>query len=336
MEEVTDFVRQEILAVYHEYIGINVWIAVGILLFPLIILRIRKKKWTFFKKRWPYFLGGYLLVLYFCYLVEITMLCREPGSRIGTKLTLFATYGAGDARSIAFMVENILMFVPLGLLIPMIIPVFRKWYVLIPGGFLFSMVIECTQLITQRGYFETDDIVLNGIGGIVGYVLYLLVMLAWKHRRSIVAFIPAMMVMVMIFGFSGDEGEESASLSLRVTEIVVTCAENLLPQSVTEDWVHEEKVQDWHVLVRKAAHMTEYALLTITLFLGFGWNKVQDKRRILYALIICFVYACIDEIHQRFIPGRSGNILDVLIDTSGGILAMIVPMIRLQVAKRRK
>ena len=53
-------------------------------------------------------------------------------------------------------------------------------------------------------------------------------------------------------------------------------------------------------------------------------HNIYDKRIYIITIIFCFLYACSDEIHQLFIPGRSGELLDVLIDTTGGILSSFI------------
>mgnify|MGYP003309055667 FL=1 len=44
----------------------------------------------------------------------------------------------------------------------------------------------------------------------------------------------------------------------------------------------------------------------------------------LYSIIICFIYACTDEIHQLYVVGRTGQFIDVLIDTIGALLGCLV------------
>ncbi|WP_186431557.1 VanZ family protein [Clostridium sp. BSD9I1] len=80
-------------------------------------------------------------------------------------------------------------------------------------------------------------------------------------------------------------------------------------------------------IVRKAGHFTEYFILYALLF-----NALQDtsslKQSLIISLGITFLYACSDEFHQIFIPGREGRFKDVLIDTSGGIFAGILMKIK--------
>ena len=46
--------------------------------------------------------------------------------------------------------------------------------------------------------------------------------------------------------------------------------------------------------------------------------------RMSLSLLFCFLYACSDEFHQLFIPGRSGQFIDILIDTSGALIMLLI------------
>ncbi len=76
-------------------------------------------------------------------------------------------------------------------------------------------------------------------------------------------------------------------------------------------------------VVRKISHFTEYFILYIFLFNALKEN-FNVKKAIILGILILFLYACSDEIHQFFIPGRSCRFMDVLIDTSGGIFASVI------------
>lgn len=73
-------------------------------------------------------------------------------------------------------------------------------------------------------------------------------------------------------------------------------------------------------LVRKTAHFTEYAILGSLFFLNLkSWQrpKSMTSMNILLSLIFSLLYACTDELHQIFVPGRSAQFRDILIDTLG-------------------
>lgn len=72
-------------------------------------------------------------------------------------------------------------------------------------------------------------------------------------------------------------------------------------------------------IVRKTAHFTEYAILGILFYLLYRQILPQKNglRLFVLAILSSFLYACTDEIHQLFVPGRSGQFTDVLVDTLG-------------------
>lgn len=66
--------------------------------------------------------------------------------------------------------------------------------------------------------------------------------------------------------------------------------------------------------------MSEYAVLAI--LLGLTIREYKKEPWLLFALAATAVYAATDEVHQLFVPGRSGQLQDVLIDTAGGALGL--------------
>ncbi len=76
--------------------------------------------------------------------------------------------------------------------------------------------------------------------------------------------------------------------------------------------------------VRKAAHMTEYGVLAFFIYVWIGKWMNAGLKRYLSALLISALYAASDEIHQLFIPGRSGRVTDVLIDSSGALIVIVI------------
>lgn len=75
-------------------------------------------------------------------------------------------------------------------------------------------------------------------------------------------------------------------------------------------------------IIRKAAHFSEYFIL-YCLFLNVIKDKKSFSRALVYSLCGVFLYACTDEFHQLFVQGRSGRFGDVLIDTMGGLTALL-------------
>jgi VanZ family protein len=76
-------------------------------------------------------------------------------------------------------------------------------------------------------------------------------------------------------------------------------------------------------IVRKCAHFSEYFIFYMLLYNAYK-EYFPKKKALILSLLSVFLYASTDEFHQLFVPGREGRIRDVLIDTSGGALAMII------------
>ena len=68
---------------------------------------------------------------------------------------------------------NVLLFVPLGMLLPIVKESFGSLKKVFISGFLFSLSIEVTQILTKRGWFDVDDVINNTLGAVIGVILYL-------------------------------------------------------------------------------------------------------------------------------------------------------------------
>lgn len=80
-----------------------------------------------------------------------------------------------------------------------------------------------------------------------------------------------------------------------------------------------------HHYIRKCAHFTEYFILGLLLLRGIrGENRGLKLAWALLAIAIVACYASLDEFHQSFVPGRTAAVTDVMIDTSGGIVAQAI------------
>ncbi len=87
-----------------------------------------------------------------------------------------------------------------------------------------------------------------------------------------------------------------------------------------------------HLVVRKLAHLTEYAVL------AFLWHRALGgagtKRQFVPVFVICALYAASDEWHQSFVANRTASPVDALIDTSGAALALALLGLRTKMRGR--
>ena len=73
--------------------------------------------------------------------------------------------------------------------------------------------------------------------------------------------------------------------------------------------------------IRKWAHMFLYFVLGIFLFLHF---RCRVRYSSILTLLLCYIYACSDEIHQLFVNGRGGLVSDTFIDLIGASFGVII------------
>ncbi len=90
--------------------------------------------------------------------------------------------------------------------------------------------------------------------------------------------------------------------------------------------ISEEGLLAAHLLVRKAAHFTEYAILGWLAARAFYTSSQNLLRRnwFVAGLVLVVVQALLDEYHQSFVPGRTASPYDSAIDIAGGLTALIV------------
>lgn len=125
--------------------------------------------------------------------------------------------------------------------------------------------------------------------------------------------------MVVIFVFSAADGDESSKTSGWVGRMIGS-----ILHSDFEDWTEEEQqayAEKIEYPIRKTAHATEYAVLAL---LFFGALTFEGKKRYIFSWIFTVIYACTDEFHQLFVPGRAGRLFDVGVDSLGALAGLLI------------
>lgn len=133
-----------------------------------------------------------------------------------------------------------------------------------------------------------------------------------KHKK-ITSWVLLILWMIVIFFMSHQPGEVSSSQSDLVLKAFSLIGIEL------NDYFGELAT----FVIRKVAHFSEYMILFLLAY-NVTRHYVNERKTRLYLIGFVFLYACTDEFHQYFIPGRVMALKDVLIDTSGGILGYII------------
>ncbi len=153
-----------------------------------------------------------------------------------------------------------------------------------------------------------------------------------KKIFRIVFWMLTVLMMVLIFVFSSENANSSQRTSEGFTKKILSISKSFNSLTEFEQITVIEQVQ---FFVRKAAHFSAFALLSISLLSAM---LLTFKKRFLwlYTFIISVVYAISDEIHQLFVPGRSCRIGDVFIDSMGALSGILIVLIITMLYKYQK
>lgn len=87
----------------------------------------------------------------------------------------------GFLATVLNLAGNILIFVPFGFLVPTIVRKLRGFFRVVLLGFELSLIVECVQLVTKTGCYDVDDMFLNTVGTMIGFLIYAIA----QHRRDV-------------------------------------------------------------------------------------------------------------------------------------------------------
>lgn len=116
--------------------------------------------------------------------------------------------------------------------------------------------------------------------------------------------------MILIFYLSHQPATKSNQLSSGLSDVIVKTVERVAPNLKFD-------VRGFNHILRKNAHFMAYLVLGVLTVRVLRKSGIRGYRSIALALGVCVLYAISDEVHQLFIPGRSGEVMDVLIDSAG-------------------
>lgn len=199
-----DFIRQ-ILYLFSK--GLFLAIA-AVLIYAVVLVVIgcifRKKNRPFPWKKSivSFFLVGWLVLTAF-----VTIWKGQPGVRQCNFHLFLAWREAWNQFSLRTWLNvllNIALFSPLGILLPLLAQSFKKWYVTLSVSFGVSLTIETIQLITKRGIFDVDDLLLNTLGAMVGWSVSLLILSivsrnpGWKRRCVGYSSVPVLLSLTLL------------------------------------------------------------------------------------------------------------------------------------------
>lgn len=151
-------------------------------------------------------------------------------------------------------------------------------------------------------------------------------------------YIPLALLVIIIFISSSQSYEQQS---------IVPSLQRLLPNQPLFDFLSLFHIPYWGIdvsveergyyyflefLIRKAAHMLSFGAIAIALYIAL----YPRKKRYIFAMLITFLLACADELHQSFTTGRTATMSDVWLDTVGGLICLTLFTLILRPFTKRK
>ena len=147
------------------------------------------------------------------------------------------------------------------------------------------------------------------------------------NRKTIISFLLIIIWMIFIFFMSNMPSKESDNESKTLIIYIIEKYDILVNSNSSTIKRHhsDEFITIANGIFRKCAHAFVYFVLSILIFnFLHKLNKFGIYKNFIIDIITCIIYACTDEYHQTFVVGRSGELRDILIDSFGAILGLVI------------
>ena len=152
-----------------------------------------------------------------------------------------------------------------------------------------------------------------------------------KKNIKYVKCIIAIICCIIIFSFSAVPATASTKQSKGLTYNVI----KLLNGNKLTEKELVKLTKRVNPVIRKIAHFSIYMIFAIFTYMFIEELNIKSKsekerlrKNIIYTCIFCIIYAIFDEIHQIYVPGRTGKVIDVIIDTLGACTGITIILIR--------
>lgn len=148
-----------------------------------------------------------------------------------------------------------------------------------------------------------------------------------KNIIRVILIVLLIATFVRIFCFSSQDGEESSAVSRKVTTAVIQNVKKIQDLEYKERELALDKIE---TVIRKLAHFSIYTLVGILMMALMSTYDISKRKQIIVSILVGMMYASSDEIHQYFVPDRTALFTDVLIDTAGVCLGVLIVLMLLQ------
>ena len=153
-------------------------------------------------------------------------------------------------------------------------------------------------------------------------------------KIKVISCVATIGIMALIFWFSSQNSDDSSDVSRGFLMFII----NLFPGTADLDADAKlELIYSLHGHIRKIAHFSIYTALGVSSAAAvWSISGMPVKRSLLISVPFCALYSLTDEFHQSFVSGRSGELRDMLIDTSGALFGGLLLVLSVSLVMRMK
>lgn len=150
---------------------------------------------------------------------------------------------------------------------------------------------------------------------------------------TIILFLLAILLSATIFIMSSQEASESSETSGGICELLLKIFDSEFDELSQIE--KSERIENLQFFVRKTAHFSAYALLCTLVLCALLSIRITFIISAITALAYSLIFSISDEIHQSFVPGRSCEIRDVIIDFCGAISGTLLILLIYRIKGKR-
>jgi len=169
------------------YVTLSLLFLAGFIILYIPIFFVLRKRGISIARQISYvglFWSVFLIVFATIFFQGVTSNLFNPdGATFRLDLAPFTWTEGGWARMASEVIPNILMFIPFGFFLPLVWGRAKKWYATLGFTLLLSVCIEVTQFFIGRAA-DIDDVILNALGGIIGYGAYKIFTYLIKFKKK--------------------------------------------------------------------------------------------------------------------------------------------------------
>lgn len=154
-----------------------------------------------------------------------------------------------------------------------------------------------------------------------------------RYLLKPLSFVPAFCMLYFILYMSSQESTASTTMSYEVSKTLVLMYNKLFSKGLSNEMLNN-LIYELHPFIRKTAHFTEFFVLAVTVAFPLYVYKIRGIFLIILGELLCVGVAFLDEYSQSFVLGRNPSYRDVMIDSTGALLGILIAWILCYIGRK--